>query len=355
MIRKALLPAVALALAVAPDGSRADAEVVDQPVAFEVVNKNHSLVPCQSDGKTYTLHGSLVAPESVLDAEKPAVTLYVHGAILAGDNLWRMRPEGDDSFDFGLAMARLGHASVSIELVGYGGSVTADRPDGNLVCQGSHADVIHQVVDTLRAGGYDFGGTSSGPAFDRVAVAGLSYGAQFAQPTVYSFRNVDALIVMGYAEPFPGSPEFWASTPEYGAGCLRNDHKYDDGSGPAGYTTPRLELVPAWLFNDPDPRAEAEVIRLAERDPCGQLSSAGVRIATDAAHLGEIDVPVLLTYGDHDEVMGQPGPQIHFLRFAGSSDRTLMLFPGAGHVFFLEKNRAAWIGMIAGWLEGHGF
>jgi alpha-beta hydrolase superfamily lysophospholipase len=60
-----------------------------------------------------------------------------------------------------------------------------------------------------------------------------------------------------------------------------------------------------------------------------------------------------LALGDHDEVYRTPGPQITFSRFTGSSDRTLMLFPGAGHVFFLERQRATWIRMIAGWLDGH--
>ena len=70
--------------------------------------------------------------------------------MLSGDKLWRMRPHGDSSFDFALALAKQGHAAVTFDLIGYRSSVSATAPDGNLVCQGSEADVIHQVAQQLR-------------------------------------------------------------------------------------------------------------------------------------------------------------------------------------------------------------
>lgn len=358
--RKSLVALSALAslvlFAFSPAPARASAEIVDRPVSFVVTNKNDSLVPCDADGNRYTIHGSLVAPASVLERRHRALTLWIHGGLLGGDNLWRMRPGGDDSYDFGLAMARLGHASVSVELVGYGRSVTPEGPDGMLVCQGSQADVIHQVVDQLRSGGYVFGG-EAGPSFQRVAVGGLSYGPQFVQPAIYSFpgTRIDATVIMGYADPPMPKPDAGLLLAKYAAQCVTGRPKYDDGSGPGGYHLAPREAVPNGPFfnNDVDPKVEQEVLRLMERDPCGQAKSFPARIATDAGHIDEIAIPLLIAHGALDEIYQQPGPQEYFLRFTGSPDRTLMLFPGAGHVFFLEQQRAKWIRMISGWLTGH--
>src|SRR5262249_18844395 len=155
---------------------------------------------CAADGRRYTLHGSLVAPASTLSRARKSVTVLVHGAMLPGDKLWRMRPGGDKSFDFGLQMALRGHAMVDFELPGYGSTVQGNAPDGNLACQGSMADVIHQVVDDMRSGNYTFGG-ARGPRFARVALAGFSFGSQYTQIEAYSFQNIDAMIEMGWADP----------------------------------------------------------------------------------------------------------------------------------------------------------
>ena len=49
-------------------------------------------------------------------------------------------------------MARAGHASVTVDRLGYGAS---DKPpDGKSVCIGSQADVAHQIVGQLKAGSY---------------------------------------------------------------------------------------------------------------------------------------------------------------------------------------------------------
>lgn len=350
----------ALALPASVDAQQT--AIIDRSVAFSVVNKNDSGASCepgQPDGATYTVRGSIVGPAVALARPNPAA-MYIHGAMVAGDNLWRMRPGGDESFDYGLAMARRGHASVSVEMVGYGSSVLADRPDGNRVCQGSLADVILQLVQRLRSGDYTFGNAGKGPAFARVGVAGLSAGAQYAQAATYSplagspSSRIDALIVMGHHDTPVATPEGYLLLSDTAQCASGGGPKNDDGSGPPHYWLFSRDLAPRVMFYDPDPRAESEWRRLHERDPCGLISARDEQFNADAQHLDEITVPVLLAYGDHDELFGQPGPQLHEQRFTGSADRKLMLFPGAGHVFFLEKQRDRWIEMIAGWLAGHG-
>src|SRR5262245_29318031 len=196
----AALLVAALLLFGVPASALAQGGIVDRPFSVTVFNQNNSQIPCPADGRAYTLHGSLVAPAASLSGRRRSVTVLVHGAMLPGDKLWRMRPGGDESFDFALAMARHGHAVVSMELPGYGSTVEGQSPNGALVCQGSMADVIHQVVNHLRFGTYALGGGAAGPAFDRVAIAGFSFGGQYVQAAAYSFPNVDALLVMGWAD-----------------------------------------------------------------------------------------------------------------------------------------------------------
>ena len=328
---------------------------MDQPVSFSVVNENGSRVACPSDSRSYTLRGSLVGPASAVQGGgRRAVTLLVHGAMLPGDKLWRMRPGGDESFDFGLAMARLGHSVVSFELPGYGGTVGGQTPDGNLVCQGSQADVVHQVVDRLRSGDYSFG-DAPGPAFDRVAIAGFSFGTQYTQVAAYSFPNVDAVVLMGWGDPFLPSPDGVRFTSASALACfVGGEPKFDDGSGPPGYVKRSGELAVEVQWFDSEPEAERQWIRSLERDPCGIQTSFGGRLVADLGGLSDIRVPVLVAAGDHDELIGWLAPRVLFNRLTGTGDRTLMLFPGAGHSFFLERQRARWIRQIAGWLGERG-
>ena len=343
-----------LMLIIAPASARAQGGIVDRPVSFSVVNENGSHVPCPADGRNYTLRGSIVGPASAIQGGDSAVTLLVHGAMLPGDKLWRMRPGGDASFDFGLAMARLGHAVATVELPGYGSSVTSDAPNGMLVCQGSMADVIHQVVSKLRTGTYTFGG-GGGPAFDKVALAGFSFGTQYTQVAAYSFPNVDAVIFMGWGDPFLPSPEGVQFTSSTQLACFTGGQpKFDDGTGPGGYVKRPGDLAVKVQWYDSEPEAETQWIRSIQRDPCGIQTSFPGRLVADVTGLGSISVPVLVADGDHDELIGWLAPRVLYSRLTGTSDRTLMMFPEAGHSFFLEKKRARWIKQIAGWLGDHG-
>lgn len=340
-----------------PDPAVAQGGVVDRPFAVTVVNKNTSQIPCPADGRVYTLRGSLVAPANrVSGGRGAAVTVLVHGAMLPGDTLWRMRPGGDESFDFALRMARLGHAVVSMELPGYGDTVSADAPNGALVCQGSMADVIHQVVDKLRAGDYQLGGAAGGPAFKRVAIAGFSFGGQYVQAAAYSFPDIDALVVMGWADPFVPSEEGVQFTSGTQLACFNGgEPKFDDGSGPPDYVERPGDLAVKVQWYEPVAPAEEYWKAHIERDPCGLQTSYGGRFVADMTGLARVHVPVLVADGDHDELVGWLGPRVLFARLTGTPDRTLMLFPGAGHSFFLEKRRAQWTAKIAGWLGKRGF
>ena len=101
-----LLLVIVLLVSLFIGGSARAEEILEVPVEFSVVNQNRSLVLCQADGKSYTIHGHLVAPASAL-AGPDSVGLYLHGATL-GEFNWRFKDV--PGYDTMAELAQLGHA-----------------------------------------------------------------------------------------------------------------------------------------------------------------------------------------------------------------------------------------------------
>src|SRR5436190_18768997 len=137
-------------------------DVVELPVAFSVANTNTSGVPCPSDGASYTVRGHLTGPAAALSRPR-AVTLYLFGYD-AGEWNWRLTDV--PGYDTAAELGRLGHASLTIDELGYGSS---DLPaHGLATCMGAQADMAHQIVGDLRAGAYSVTGLGTAPRFPRV-------------------------------------------------------------------------------------------------------------------------------------------------------------------------------------------
>jgi pimeloyl-ACP methyl ester carboxylesterase len=325
--------------------------IVDIPVIFDVVNRNRSELLCPSDGLPYQIRGRLEAPRSVLVGKGPqSVTLYLHSPVLAAQTEWRF--DAVPGYDYAREQAKAGHATVTIDRLGYGDS---GLPQGDAVCAGSQADVAHQVVQQLRQGNY--GSPERPPVdFERVALAGFSGGGLMAEVEAYSFGGIDALIVIGWAET-GHDPRFLAQAGEDAAPCATGgEHKYDDGTGPPGYAYIFKDetAFTRWFFTDIEPAVFAAARRAHERDPCGDLESGVPAIPVDSLHLSEITVPVLLVYGADDAVYPFPAPDLQRDRFTGSDDVTLLRPPG-GHIVMLERTASVFRTGVSDWLRHRGF
>lgn len=334
--------------------ARASVQIVDLPVSFTVQNVNRSLVPCATDGKTYEIKGSLISPTPFPDS----VTLYLHGGT-AGEWMWHF--QAVPGYDYATEMARLGHASVVIDMLGYDDSKTATGPIGTEWCFGGNADTVHQMIEQLRTGGYELDG-SAGPAFSRVALAGLSGGAITADVEAHSFGDIDALILIGWVDNLTTAGPvftnrllldqqsgFWE--------CRRGgEPSEDDGSGPLGYayTWSTLEKQFDDVFFDVDPVVEAAVAPLINRDPCGYLGSVAQTVFVNNVFVQTITAPVLVVGGDHD-LFKPIDFQIFARRFVRSGDVTLRILPGTGHVGVLERTAPLFRTTISGWLNARGF
>ncbi|MGQ0626326.1 MAG: alpha/beta hydrolase [Sporichthyaceae bacterium] len=344
MFRSRSLTATALALGLAlalPSALVAPARAADMvtsvPVSFRVVNENRSAVPCPADGKEYTVTGHLSGPASALRSGTiEAATLYLHGNAV-DERLWNY-PE-KPAYDYAAAMARAGFVSVTVTRLGYPGS---GRPNGNEVCFGSEADVAHQIVEQLRAGSYRAKGGA--PKVARVALAGHSASGFVAMAAAYSFRNVDALLVVASGEfTTPRVPEAVAGMQ---ARCVGSDDGYelietDDARAAADF------------FFDGESEIVEDIVGTRPADACAGTGNAAASIVTDAVMLASIDVPVLVITGAQDAFFADPAMQASL--FTGSSDVEAIRLPDTGHAITLERSAPAFRKAMAGWLGDRGF
>lgn len=319
--------------------------VVDEAVSFSVVNRNTSALACPSDGETYTIRGHLTGPATVLGGGG-AVTVYEHG-IASGEWYWRVPVEG---FHHSYEMAERGHASLTIDRLGYDSS---DRPDGRHMCVGSQADMLHQIIEALRSGDYEWEGETPAPTFTEVTTLGHSNGGQVAQLEAISYGDVDGVVVSGWADgglTDEATARFQAALGSCMSGGTPSEEP-DDPSGYALYDLGRREFVEG-NFADTDPKVVEYSAGKQNKHPCGDMVSQLSGVMVDAERLREIDVPVLFLYGEHDARVQLGG--VHKTLFVGAPSTTLVEVPDAGHYFDLARQHEVALDGLASWLDGEG-
>jgi pimeloyl-ACP methyl ester carboxylesterase len=320
--------AATLAAGMLPPGAAAKAvKVTSTPVSFVVKNTNTTTAPCTPDGGTYTVRGHLTAPAK---GKKPGVTLYLHGLGL-GEWLWNFQPV--KSYNFVAGMARAGHASVTVDRLGYG---VSDHPhDGKLVCIGSQADVAHQIVGQLKAGSYT---PQAGKArkFKRVGLAGHSAAGQISITEAYTYRDLKALVVVGFS--FSNLPR---GNDEFGFQRIA----CDKGGDPVITAPPGLDTNYAYfgrtdagfrstMFHSAPKAVQDAAVKLHYPDPCGDNYSLINTIQRQAANAGKVKVPVLVACGANDVLYAPFGCEAQAERF--KKGRSLIL-KNTGHGVPLER------------------
>jgi hypothetical protein len=329
--------------------SPAAAEVLDLPVRFAVRNVNRSALPCSSDGAAYVIGGHVVGPRAVLAAGGPAsaVTLYLHEFSFA-EWFWRF-PRAE--YDYAAAQARAGHVSIVVDRLGYGDS---SQPPGRDVCLGSQADMAHQIVERLRRGDYQATGGAS-RAFRRVAIAGHSVGGGVAELEAYSFRDVDGLLLFGWASGGYSTRVLQESAGQ-NARCAQGGEPARPG-GPGGYAyfsaTP--ESFRDLGYADAEPAVVDAALALRQRDPCGDVATLIPAVVSSGARSRDIAIPVALVFGLADAVFQPNAGRDQAGRYGASRDVTAFFVEKAGHALTLQRSAPQVRRDVAGWLRGHGF
>ncbi|MEW2121763.1 alpha/beta hydrolase [Streptomyces sp. NPDC005474] len=322
---------------------RLDKGISDVPVSFTVRNINRSKASCPVDGRTYTVRGHLTAPTRLLEGKSAenAVTLYQHG-IAAGEWYWRVEADG---YHHAEELAARGHASLTIDRIGYDSS---DTLDGLATCIGGQADITHQIIQQLREGTYRSGDAKgsgkAGTSFGKVFLAGQSNGGQIAQIAAYSFHDIDGLVLMDWTDRGltpQANARFFSALQT----CLRGGTKgyvyYD--LGPAEFRSGN--------FHDTDPAVLDLAVPHQNRHPCGDMVSQLGAVLVDLRELKTITVPVLFMYGEKDARV--EGGEEHRALFTGTKDTQLITVPDAGHYMGMARQAPLVHNTLAKWLERH--
>src|SRR3954467_364730 len=330
-MRRTCLLALFIA-ALTPAAASASSRIVDVPVAFQVQNTNTSQVPCASDGATYVVRGHLTGPRSAIEGPGPrTVTLYYEG-FESGEWNWRFRRV--PGYDYAAELAKLGHASVTIDQVGYGAS---GHPEGWLTCFGAQADIAHQIIQQLRRRG-----------FQKVVLAGHDIGGAMAEIEAYSYHDVDGLMLFTWQDQGQ-TPYLLQTFADANARCAA-------AGDPAYVYFPHLEDWPMLLPNS-EPAVVAGAVASRLPTPCGLVSGGPGAVFFNGAPsqtgrgLSTIDVPVLLVLGALDPVFTRDGFEQQAAHFSGSRDVTSVLMDGTGHFEMLDRNAPRFRALVGDWLR----
>lgn len=345
----------ALAWIPAPPAStgQTSEDIVRVPVSFAVINQNTSdmQVRCPSEGRPYTVRGHIVGPRLALEGPQPrAITHYLHGF----DTGWH-HPFPIEGYDWGIEMARLGHVSLMIDMLGYD---TSDHPPGGQMCLGSQADVSHQIIQQLRSGDYSLaGGSDNGIPFSQVLLGGHDVAGGMVELEAHSFQDIDGLIVMNWSDQGVDLVYLSEFIVKSNATCIQGGEHYETGEPGGGYVFfgPPDERYQEELFVDADPSVLDAVVALRNRNPCGYLGSIIPTMETNTLRNREITVPVLLLYTDGDPVVPEQSGVLQEELFAGSSDVTRETQLGSGHFPWFERSAAEYRGRVSHWLCSRGF
>jgi pimeloyl-ACP methyl ester carboxylesterase len=318
--------------------ARAGQSVVDLPVSFTVHNTNTSADPCYSDGADYTVKGHISAPQGALaTGHGDTITIYLYG-YEGGE--WNWHLQGFPGYDYAAEMAKLGHVSLTIDELGYGAS---GRPqDGNFTCQGAEADITHQIVQKLRSGDYRLG-TGRGVDFTKIVLAGHDVGGQVADIEAYSYSDVDGLLIVTFADQGFTPWIIERST------VAANDWCTTSSNGYVHYVS--ADEWRSLLFYDADPRVIDATEAVRNPNPCGIIRSVPLAMPIDKARDSEITVPVMVVFGDKDTLVWDRAGEEQQAANYGSSDKTTVFIPNAGHFIMFEKSVPLMRSAVSSWLD----
>ena len=306
-------------------------------VSFTVRNTNRSGVPCLSDGRTYTVRGTLVGPADELAASATArINVLVHD-ITTGGWFWRM--PGHPDVDYAERLADEGEVSLVIDRLGYDESPVRS---GTSTCLGSQADVLHQVIDQVRAG------SSSIPAPDDVVVHAHSVGAAIAQAEAARWKDVDGLVLMSWSDAGVSPRAITESAAQHTA-CLLGGGRDGAPRGFAWYGRTEADFRSIHFATASD-AVQHDAASLRNPDPCGDAVSLAQLVALGNVLTRTIDVPVLLLYGGRDVLNRSDAPGLQRIAYSPKAPVTVHTDPAAGGALPLEAGASELRTRVRDWL-----
>lgn len=332
-------------------GSAVGSQTVQREVSFEVQNVNRSKIPCEADGETYTVRGTITGPQQALD-DPQAVTLFLHG-LSYGEFFGNYGEQ--PGYNFAEKQAEAGHVTVTVDRLGYDSS---DKPDGTGICFGSRADIAHQIVTQLRGGDYQADDAEAAPAFPEVVLAGHSVGGIIAQAAAYSFGDIDGLMVLSYSDTTV-SPAAMGALETAIAACEAGGATSEGDPGAPGYVyfgadTPEMFIMAHFFTPNAEPVVVDTTAALRNMDPCGDITSYKAAVDTNKANVASITTPTLVLTGGEDAIYPVPAEEQAAL-LTGVQDITSVTIPATGHALTLHNTKDQFSAELSAWLDARGF
>lgn len=270
---------------------RRTAKVASGRVGFDLANTNSSSVLCLPlpDGRIYPVRGRLVGPRSVISGRAAVITVnvLVHDAGTGG---WFFHLRSNPAYDYATQLARRGETSLVLDRLGYGDSPVRN---GNDTCLGAQVSMLHQVVQKLYAGNYEYLGRrakSDPPNASHVVLHGHGTGATIAQLEAARFDDVDGLVLIAPATTSPSRLALEAVGAQARA-CLSRTF------APFGATARAYDRL---LFRTATRPVRRAALERRNPTPCGDVASLPGALASLTLSDREVDVPVLVLRGGAD-------------------------------------------------------
>ncbi|MCW2852072.1 MAG: Pimeloyl-ACP methyl ester carboxylesterase [Nocardioides sp.] len=345
--RLALLPVALLALVApivsapataAPAPAERPGRLVARQVVFDLVNNGDGLLRCQGDDRTYQVRGRLVGPRrDVLGrGGSTRINVLVHDAGTGGW-FWNLRRH--PRYDYASQLARRGQTSLVLDRLGYDSSPLADGDD---TCLDAQAAMLHQVVQHLRSGRYDFTrGRATTPHASQVVVHGHGVGATIAQTEAARYDDTHGLVLMSWAGANPSVLSIEQARTQ-SAACARGV-----GYAPYGASVAEYRRL---LFATAPRRVQETAARLRNATPCGDVASLGPATVSAAASAGRVEVPVLVLSGSRDARLSRQAGE-SASAFRASAKVTAHTVAGAGSALPLESSAPRTRRLVLRWLH----
>ncbi|KQW48338.1 hypothetical protein ASC77_06130 [Nocardioides sp. Root1257] len=319
----ALLSPALVAVVVPTPADAAPPRLVSRAVVLDVENTNATSALCVPDNQSYRLRARLVGPPRAIQGRSGPlrVNVLVHDEG-TGSWFWHLRGRGLAGYDYASRLAARGETSLVIDRLGYGAS---GRPTST--CLGAQADMLHQVVQHLRSGRYDFADARLGstPAAASVVTHGLGVGAAIAQVEAATFDDVAGLVLMSWTDR-TATQLAQEELARQRAACLTGSATAP-AAGAAELRHQLFAVAPA--------RVQRAAVARRAAVPCGDvLSRAPMRLASGLG-AAQVDAPVLLLYGGADALTR---PEARSAQAAAYPTKvTTRTFAGAGSALPLER------------------
>lgn len=291
-----IISAVLLILGLAPAMAVPQDDLERSKVVFKVTNLSEP-------GATRLVHGYRIDPS----CKASTAVLLQHGLSYTGE-AWDF-----PGYSYARKIAGAGYTVVAVDRLGYGRSKLSN---GYKVSSEAYASMAHQMVQQLRKEG-----------FDHVVIGGHSAGAEVAELEAGMYRDVDALIAMGYHH-WPGVP-FLAQDFITGdtLGAFQKDYVYFLG-------TPRHRAEMFYTGNA-DPAVVAADTKAAVPTPSGEILSIGKQPSRLFA--SRVNAPVFLQLADSDRLFPLRFASMAKALFLSAPSVTLDKVPHAGHTYMLHR------------------